>query len=237
MPMRRASLTLWAVGVAAISLLFVTAIPGSDALAQSSAKPDQVLVFDFAVSPDDVDLNHGMLARLRGLVDKTPRTQQEKQVGQAVAEALAKKLVADLRAKGLPAVHAGSVEQSRKRPLLVKGQFLSIDEGNRAARVIIGLGAGRSDIQVQVQLYQVLHGDKKLVDRLRAEAKSGRKPGMAEMAGIGGLLGHVLVSSAVSGGLSAASEKFRANVDALAETLAGKIADQILAFYKRRGWT
>jgi len=36
--------------------------------------------------------------------------------------------------------------------LLIMGQLVSIDEGNAAERVIIGLGAGRSDAEAHAQV-------------------------------------------------------------------------------------
>jgi hypothetical protein len=56
-------------------------------------KPSNVLVYNFAVSPDEVQLDRGISARIEELVKKTPRTKEEKAVGHAVAEALALHMV------------------------------------------------------------------------------------------------------------------------------------------------
>lgn len=39
-----------------------------------------------------------------------------------------------------------------EKDLMVKGQLLSTDEGNRTERVVIGLGAGRTSVQANVQV-------------------------------------------------------------------------------------
>ncbi len=200
------------------------------------AKPDQVIVFDFAVSPDEVELEHGLAADVKDLVEKAPRSEKEREIGQTVSNALAEKLVEDLRGKGLPVVRAGDLATLGERRLLVKGQFVSIDEGNRTERMVIGLGLGRSKVETRVQLYEPLHGREQLLEQLEAETKSGRKPGMAEMMGVGALAGHLLTSTVLSGGLGVASESLSTNVTALSKTMAQKVAAEILEFYKKQGW-
>lgn len=53
-------------------------------------KPSNVFVYNFAVSPDEVQLDQGISARIQDMIKKTPRTKEEKAVGHAVAEALAR---------------------------------------------------------------------------------------------------------------------------------------------------
>lgn len=204
--------------------------------AGDTPKPDQLIVFNFATSPDEVKLEHGLIADVRELVDKEPRTAQEKKIGTAVANALAAKLVDELREKGLPAVRAMDVVEPGVRPLQVKGQLLSIDQGNRTSRVIIGLGVGRSSVEARVQLYEAIRGRAELLESMTATTKSGRKPGMAEMIGVGALTGHIIAATALSGAATGASEALLANVDALAKRMARKIADEIVVLYEKRGW-
>ena len=69
---------------------------------------------------------------------------------------------------------------------MVKGQFVSIDEGNRTERVLIGLGAGRTGVQASVQVYEITPEGMRNVESLQADAKSSYKSGMALMMGAGG---------------------------------------------------
>lgn len=222
--------------VAALAGCASTEIKTDDVSWKSEPKPDQLIIFDFATSPDEVELDHGLIAEVRDLVDKEPRTAKEKQIGHAVANALAAELVTELRDKGLPAVREKNAIEPGIRPLQVKGQILSIDEGNRTRRVIIGLGVGRSTVEARVQLYEAVRGRAQLLEQMTATTKSGRKPGMAEMIGVGALTGHIITSTVLSGGLSGASEALSANVDALAKTMAKKVAAKIVEYYQERGW-
>jgi hypothetical protein len=113
---------------------------------------------------------------------------------------------------------------------------LSIDEGNRAERVIIGFGLGRTDVKTNVQLYDVTATDRRGVEKFTTDAKSGRKPGMALFVGAGALAGHAAVSTLVSGGVSAASEKFAADVEADAKRTAKDIAKKLGQFFVEQEW-
>ncbi len=200
------------------------------------ARPDRILVYDFAASPDDVDTSKGVISELQGLVTKEPRSKEEKAVGRHVANALAKELVKEIQSFGLPAERAAGAPPSSGNILEIEGQFLSIDEGNRAERVIIGFGLGRTDVKTNVQLYDITATGRRAVEKFTTDAKSGRKPGMALFVATGALAGHAAVSTLVSGGVSAASEKFSANVEADARRTAKEIAKRLGEFFVRQGW-
>ena len=71
---------------------------------KSFAKPDLILVYDFAVSPDEVFLDQGLSAELRQQYEQykgQTRTAQEIKVGHKVADAVAQELVKNILAYGL----------------------------------------------------------------------------------------------------------------------------------------
>lgn len=203
-------------------------------------QPSVVIVETFAASPDDVKLDEGLATEIKEAVGSgsaTSRTEQEQQVGQQVADAIVDKLVVEIRDLGLQAERGSAVPSGAQNALLITGQLVSIDEGNRAERVAIGLGAGRSDVRTHVQVYEVTPQGRQLVDTIEVDAKSGLTPGMAETMGAGALAGHLLVSTAASGGLHVASEKMGAGVVADADRAAKGIAKQLSALFAREGWT
>lgn len=198
--------------------------------------PHRVLVYNFAVSPDEVDLDRGISARIEDFVSKTPRSAEEKSVGQAVANALARHLVEELQSLGIPAMRASGPLPAWGDTLEITGQFISIDEGNRTERVVIGLGAGRTDIKTYVDVYYAQSGGRTNVARFETDARSGYKPGMAETLGAGAAAGHLVGAAAVSGGLAIGSEEFTATVEADAKRTAKKIANQLRDFFVNEGW-
>src|SRR5262245_24534735 len=60
-------------------------------------RPENILVADFAVTPQQVKLDSGLRARLMGMVSGTPQDVQAAEDGRAVADAIANTLVQDLR--------------------------------------------------------------------------------------------------------------------------------------------
>ena len=200
-------------------------------------KPAQVMVYNFAVSPDEVVLESGISADIQDLINKnqTSRTDQERAIGRQVADALANHLVTEIQALGLPASRVSDAPAAANT-LAVKGQFISINEGDQAERVVIGLGLGRTDVRTMTQVYDNRSGTNMLVTQFGINAESGAKPGAAETMGVGAVTGHLLVSAVVSSGVAVGSEAFSANVDADAARTAKKIAAQLKDFFLTQGW-
>jgi hypothetical protein len=200
-------------------------------------KPRQVLVYNFAVSPDEVTLDSGVGADIQGLVEKAPpRTDQERAIGRQVADALANHLVTEIQALGLPASRASGPPPAGGNTLEIKGQFISIDEGDQTERVVIGLGLGRTDVKTMTQVYEHRNGTNILVNQFGINARSGDKPGAAETMGAGAVAGHLVVSAVVSSGVAVGSEAFSANVDADAGRTARKIATQLKDLFLTQCW-
>jgi hypothetical protein len=203
------------------------------------ARPSLILVYDFAVTPQEVELDTGLSADIMQKYEEhkgMSRTAEEIKVGHKVADALAEELVKKIRSYGLWAERGFGYPQGNEKDLMVKGQLLSIDEGNRTERVAIGLGAGRTSVQANVQVYELTAQGMKEVDTLRGTAKSGDKPGMGEMMGVGAIAGHLLASTLVSGTLSGAGEMTSATVESDAKRLADKVAADLGNFFVNQGW-
>ena len=114
----------------------------------------------------------------------------------------------------------------------------AIDEGNRTERVTLGLGAGRSDVRVRAQVFEVTLADgSRLADEIEVDAKSGPQPGMAETMGAGALAGHLVTATLVSSGLQVADEELGASVVADADRVSKGITKQLASFFAQQRWT
>jgi hypothetical protein len=216
-----------------------TKVQQEDTTLTQLPRPDLILVYDFAVSPDEIKLDTGLSAELKQKYQEykgTSRTAEEIKVGHKVADAVAEELVKKIRSYGLSAERAFGLPQGKGKVLMVKGQFLSIDEGNRTERVAIGLGAGRTSVQANVQVYELTPQGMKQVDDMRGTAKSSRKPGMGEMMGVGAIAGHLLASTVVSGALAGGTEMTSATVEADGKRLAENIAQDLGKFFVGQDW-
>lgn len=199
-------------------------------------KPDRILIYNFAVSPDEVQLDTGIDPATVALAKRPPRTAEELQVGHAVADALAVAMVNEIGAFGIPAERASGLPTGGETVVIIKGQLVSIDEGNRAERVVIGLGRGRSTVKANVQAYQLTPEGMRKLESMRAEAQSSFKPGMAEMMGVGGVAGHLVISTVVSGVVGASTEMLGATVEDDGRRLANSVANNLRAYFVNQGW-
>jgi hypothetical protein len=199
-------------------------------------KPDRVLVYNFAVSPEEVKLTRGIAADIERASSGKSRTEDEKAVGQKTADALAQQLVKQLATLGIPVDRASGPPQVTGNVLTIEGQFMSIDQGNQTERVVIGLGMGRTDVKTMVQVYDARGGGRILAAQFETDAKSGYKPGAAETMGAGAAAGHLVTSAAVTVGGTAVSETIGATVEADAERTAKNIVTKLKAYYVMQGW-
>jgi hypothetical protein len=200
------------------------------------ARPDQILVYDFAVAPDEVTLDPGLKATLGGEVSAKPRTEQELALGRKVAGVLAEALVAEIQAMGLPAQRAHGAPRQWGNVAVIEGQFVSINEGNEAERVAIGLGVGASSIETRTQLYSATPRGLAPLEKFTTTVKSGFMPGMAETMGAGAIGGHLAASAAVGAGLHAGSELLGGDPEAEAKRTAKAIAKQLRGYFAMQSW-
>jgi hypothetical protein len=201
-------------------------------------RPDRFLVYDFAVSSADVTLNRGLVARMHNLISTTPQTEEQLKVGRAVAAALSEELVEHIRALGLPAERASKPDAMTDGTLAIEGQFISIDEGNRLRRMVIGFGLGQSEVRTLVQVYIGIAGGQRIVQEFETSAQSSKAPGMGPMVGVGaaarGAAG-VATGAVVGGGAHTLAES-RQSAAADARRTADVLAKHLAQFFAAQGW-
>jgi Domain of unknown function (DUF4410) len=226
--------------VAGVSLLLATAcartsVQDVQVMASGLPRPSVVLVHPFAASGGVVTLSGGVLSRAMEAMENTPEAQQREQVARQVTQVLAQKLVKRIQDLGLPAELASAAAPAGGSTLSIEGQILSIDEGNPTRRMIIGLGAGSSEVRTLVQVYATTSDGRRLVEDFYTTVKSSRKPGMAETMGAGAAAGRVAESAAVSVGVTALTAHSQ-TVEGDAEAAAKAIAKQLSSFFFQQGW-
>jgi len=230
----------WGVAALAAAFLVTACAPTSvQSIFQregAAPRPERVLVYDFSVTPDEVQLDRGLSAELEQMAKGTPRTEQELQIGRKAARALSDELVERINAMGLPAQRAVGAPANWANALLIEGQFLSIDEGNRTERVVVGLGMGRSDVRADIQVYEARGTQLVRLEEFMTDAKSGYKPGAAETLGMGAAAGTLAVSAAVTVAGTVASEALGVDAEADARRTAKEVAEKLQAYFTRQGW-
>lgn len=197
---------------------------------ESLPRPPVVLVYDFTVDPADVDVDNLGPNFVSGEAPTSERLQQ----GRAVAQALSEDLVTEMAELGITARRSGESTNVPMHALVVKGQFVSIEEGDQIMRVVVGFGAGGGGLQAHVQVYQQTETGLKPISEAKGEAHGRKTPGVAGPAGVAAGAG-MFVGLVVSSTVTARSE-LKGDMDTHVKNLAEEFAERAEKFYKGQGW-
>ena len=196
-----------------------------------------VYVSTFDVDATNVKVDGGMISKLATLASGSSADVQRQQTALKTRQQLADALVRELRAQGIPALRADGPVPNDREALVIQGRFDTIDAGNRRRRILIGLGAGKSEVGASVAvLFQPAYGAAQPLDTFSASANSGHMPGVVETAGVGAVAGHVATSVAVGAGLHGATEARHDTVTSDTGRLARSIAKQFAAKNTTNAW-
>ncbi len=200
-------------------------------LTQYHAQPtraDAVYVYDFDITPTQVATERGLFAkRGAGATPLQPDAAQAK-LAMQVQDEVANAIVQHLQAQHVRAIRSWVAAPAGQNVLLVKGRFDTVDSGDRTRRILIGLGAGKSQVSASVQVwYRPAAGAPQLLQTCQASADSGHMPGMAETVGLGAAAGHLVVSAATGAGLHTVAETTRAPALDDAGRMGASIAKQV----------
>lgn len=199
-------------------------------------RPNKILVYDFAVTPTDVTLDRGISPKVARGSGSDAQTAEEIKVGNAVAEAISKALVKELEKAGIVAQRAADYTgESTDGTAEIHGQFLSIDQGDRTKRAVVGFGLGGSEIRTRVEGYTWVGGKRLMTSEAYTSTKSSLKPGMLLSGGIAIATGGAAVPLGVGGAAAIGNEAFGV-IKADARNTAKEIAKVIRQYYVRRGW-
>jgi hypothetical protein len=116
-------------------------------------RPKRILVYDFAVTRDQVKENEGFLQGTLNDFEETTTYQHEGDIADEVRLVAAEEMVKGIQNLGLPAERAVPNSPVPPHALAITGQFLNVDEGNKAARLVIGFGKGQSEVDIRIQVY------------------------------------------------------------------------------------
>jgi hypothetical protein len=214
---------------------------GGDPSAASAAaplpRPRRVLVADFTTAESEVRLDQGVGARLTRVVDGSDAPMEEQRTSEEVRQAISETLIGKLVAMGFEADRAPPQPAPQAGDLLIQGQLLDIDAGNRTRRLAIGFGAGKSEVEatVEVAYYTSVGASPLLLRSYDATANSGRKPGLA-VGGAAGAAERSLAPIALSGAVGTAGEIRKSGVAGEGQRLAERIAANLGDYFVEQGW-
>jgi hypothetical protein len=200
-------------------------------------RAEAIYVYAFDATTAQVKTDSGIAQQLKAAMNGETAAQKQARTAMDAREQVADEIVRALQSQGLRAVRAEGPVPANQNVLIVEGRFQTIDEGKRRRRILIGLGAGKSEVGASVQiLYRPADGVPVPLQSFSASADSGHMPGVAETAGVGAAAGHVATAAAAGTSLHVASEAKRDSVSSDAKKLGELIAKQIAAASGAHGW-
>lgn len=201
-------------------------------LADEMARPERVVVYDFVGNGDDLPADSAIA---RYYEQQTiPQTQAEIDLGRKLGRLVAQNLVKELNSAGIPAQHAISVPQARIGDGVIRGEFISVKEGSRTKRVLIGFGAGAGELKTLAEAYQVTDAGLRPLGSTQVDTAGGKLPGMLVPLGIGA--GSAVTTVAVSGTSNVMQERGPEAISSAAQRTAKELAKLIVDAYRKRGW-
>jgi hypothetical protein len=212
--------------------------PGVNNAPVTSNRPDTVYVYPFAVTAQEVTLNQSIFQRAYREMSSQNETQDQLQLAEQTAQALANYMVKDLQNLGFVASVVPRGQQvSGTNILVVDGDFQDINEGNRLRRMVIGLGSGQSTLSAEVTVYQVTGGGTQQVMAFTTQADSGKMPGAAFTAPAGAAAGGAMAAASLGANLAAGAGKaYTSATDTLARRSAKQGVAYMSQYFGQQNW-
>ncbi len=197
-------------------------------------KPAHIWVYDFGATPADVPAE----SALAPAAQKQPPTQTQQQIatGRKLGTEIASELVKKIQGMGLPGAQANADTKPEIDDLVIRGHLVSFSEGSEKKRVLIGFGAGESELQAAVEGFQMTDQGLRQLGKGDTESTAGRTPGVA-VGALTTIATHNPLGLIVSTGIKAhekhsGSDKLKAR----ATDTAKKIADVLKRRFEEQGW-
>jgi Domain of unknown function (DUF4410) len=197
------------------------------------ARPDRIIVHDFTANPAEVPPESPFATRLAGAVPPTP---EQRELGRKLGAQIAEDLVADLQGMGLPAVRAEGQGAPQIDDIVLRGYFVSVEEGSAGKRVLVGFGSGAAEMRVAVEGYQATAAGLRLLGSGEVSSEGGGMPGvavpLAVLAATANPIGLVVGGTAKLYGEGSGSE----TIEGAAKRTADEIAAQLRTTAEEQGW-
>ena len=212
-----------------------TAQRQSYAAQEQIPRPGRIIVYDISATPSDIPAT----AAITGSYNQrpVPQTAEEIQLGRQLGARVAADLGRSILDMGMPAQQAGHGPPPQMGDVLITGQFISIDEGDRAKRVFIGFGKGSAKLQTHIEGYLVTSAGHRLLGSRQVDTAGGKAPGLVVSGVMTAATGNP-VGLLVNSVLTVKGEKKEGSetLEGAARRTADEIAKELKTIFRRQGW-
>lgn len=209
-----------------------TATPGQSYTGARLARPDRIVVYNFAATPSDMP--PGMAPAVAA--PAAQQTGDDLSLGRKLGAEIAKNLVTEIQAMGLPAVPAAGQPPLRVNDIAIAGYFVSVDPGSAVKRFALGFGSGTPELQTVVEVFVMTPQGLRRLGESEISSTGPKAPGealpLAMAVASGNPIGLIVSSAAKVGGEVTGIT----TIEGSAKRTAKEIGDQLKVGAQRQGW-
>lgn len=232
--MRKSSIILALVALAAGGCASTTVDMDQRYEGAKLARPDRILVYDFAATPADIPA-WSAAANTYASVAVQPSA-EALAAGRKLGSDVAEQLVTQIRAMGLPAVRAAGQPTPRRDDIVIIGYFEAVDTGNTAKRLLIGFGSGSAEMKTEVEGYVMTDRGLRKLGSGTVDSAGSKGPGAVVPIAVTIATANP-IGLIVSGAVKAEGElSGRNTIEGAAKRTAEAIAERLQSAFQRQGW-
>jgi hypothetical protein len=198
------------------------------------ARPNRIWVYNFVANPADMPAD----SSLRGEVGapSTPMTADQIEEGRQLGALIAADLVVDINAMGLSAVQAGAGSSPQVGDGVIRGYLVSVQGGSTFKRLVIGFGAGTSEMDTVVEGYTVTPQGWRKLGSGTLTSSGGKTPGLVVPAAVAIATANPIGLIVVGGAKIYSEASGRSGLEGRAKATADEISEQLKIRFQDRGW-
>lgn len=197
----------------------------------SIARPGRILVYDFDAAPADVAPDSHVAGQ-----PHEPMTSEQLAEARKLGALIAQRLADEIEEMGMPAERTPGGIRPNLHDIVLRGTFVTLDEGNVAERMTIGFGAGASHLTTVVEGYQMTENGLRKLGSGQVEAGGGKGPGAAVPAAVAIATANpigLIVTTAIKAGGEVSG---KSTVEGRAQQTADQIAERLRTRFREQGW-
>lgn len=191
-------------------------------------------MYDFTSNAADVPAG-STLAGSPSAPSKPP-SPEEMEAARKLGAEVAKDLVAEIQGMGLPAQQATAQTTPRVGEYVLRGYFVTIDEGSASKRIMLGFGSGSANLATTVEAYQVTPQGLRLLGSGEVQSGGNKTPGLivplAVVAATANPIGLIIGGASKAYGQASGSD----TIEGMGKRTAKTIANELRGAFQRQGW-
>jgi len=188
-------------------------------------RPAKILVYNFEVKPEDVQVDRSQEIRLRHLLEGDEKPAK---VGEKASEKLSAELIKQLKKTGIPVEAAKEAMVAPDDALMIQGSFISLKQGDKTERVAVGMGTGSAEVRAKVQVHLKTAQESVLFSEFETKTTLGKNVGAGVPMAVG-------MNPAAAAGRATISDR-KKTIDAYSSKTGDAAAKAIISMMARQGW-